>query len=195
MENNIYSNELEEMRQEIKALKDKVNSQGRLNEELVKKSIQSKMKSIHHTIFKLLVLVILVTPLWIWIKYQQNLSWPLLVFTLLMMYVSLGFDWFINQLDTHSSNLDMIETAKQLKLMKNRRKRQQIIGFTICIFWLIWIIYEMYQNSPNPEFAPFMLISILIGGAIGAIIGLRIYFKMQRSNDEMLEQIESLTKE
>ena len=96
MENINDFNELEEMRQQIKALKEKVDRKGFLNENLVKKSIQSKMRSIHSTIYTLIALCALVSPIWIMIKMQHNLSWAYLICTLLMMYVSLFFDWYVS---------------------------------------------------------------------------------------------------
>ena len=73
MENLNNMNELEEMRRELQALKDKVERKGVLNEKLVKKSIRDNMKGIHHTIYKLLAVAVLITPVWLFIKYQYNL--------------------------------------------------------------------------------------------------------------------------
>ena len=48
--------ELDDLRQQITELKNKVNAQGRLNEELVKKAIQGKMRGVHSIILKLAIL-------------------------------------------------------------------------------------------------------------------------------------------
>jgi len=63
MENINDFNELEEIRQQIKALKDKVERKGTLNERLVRKSIKGSMSSIRRTIYILLAMAVLVTPL------------------------------------------------------------------------------------------------------------------------------------
>ena len=116
MENLNNMNELEEMRRELQVLKDKVERKGVLNERLVKQSIKDKMNDIHRTLYKLVVVVLLAIPLWIFIKYTQNLSWPLTIFTILMMVVSVGFDWFINRMDTDNVDKDLKETANKLFL-------------------------------------------------------------------------------
>ena len=196
MENIENMNELEEMRRELQALKQKVNERGVLNERLVRKSIQDKMNDIRRTIYKLIVVVILAIPLWIMIKYQQNLSWPLTIFTILMMVVSVGFDWYINRMDIGSMGSDLRETANRLVEMKKHRSLQEKIACLVVIpVWVIWLGYEFYQNAADHESGIIMLVSLAIGGVIGGAIGLSIFFKLQRKNDEMIEQIEDLLKE
>lgn len=188
--------ELEMMRQELQALKDKVNSQGVLNERLVRKSVKDKMSDIHRAVFKMAILVILVIPVWLLIKYQNHLSWPLTIFTILMLVVSVFFDWYINRMDVSTMDSDLRETACKLVEMKKRRVLQEKIGcFAVLPLWLVWLGYEFYHNTPDPDTALPMLIGMGAGGVIGGIIGLRIFFKWQRKNDEMIEQINELMEE
>ena len=196
MENLNNMNELEEMRQQLQVLKDKVEKQGVLNEQLVRKSIKDKMNDIRRTIYKLIVVVILAIPLWIMIKYQQNLSWPVTIFTILMMVVSVGFDLYINRMDVGSTGSDLKETANRLVEMKKRRSLQEKIACLVVVpIWLVWLGYEFYQNAQDQESGIIMLISMAIGVVIGGAFGLSIFFKMQRKNDEMIEQINELLKE
>ena len=196
MENLNNMNELEEMRRELQVLKDKVERKGVLNERLVKQSIKDKMNDIHRTLYKLVVIVLLAIPLWIFIKYTQNLSWPLTIFTILMMVVSVGFDWFINRMDTDNVDKDLKETANKLVEMKKRRTLQEKIACLVVLpVWAIWVGYEFYQNAPDHQQGLIMLISMAIGLVIGGAIGLSIYFKWQRKNDEMIEQINDLMEE
>ena len=193
MENLNNMNELEEMRRELQALKDKVERKGVLNEKLVKKSIRDNMKGIHHTIYKLLAVAVLVTPLWLFIKYQYNLSWPLFIFTLLIMYVSIFFDWFINRMDVDNLGKDLKETANSLLEMKKRRSLQEKIGFCVLFIWILWLGYEFYHNIANHSEAIAIMVGAIIGGIIGGILGMSFYRKMQRTTDEMLDQINDLT--
>lgn len=196
MDNYNDFNELEEMRQQIKALKEKVESKGILNERLVKKSIRAKMRSIHSIIYWLIAMCAIVSPVWIMIKFQYNLSWPYLICTLLMMYVSLFFDWYVSRMDVERMFDDLKETARKLVQMKKRRSLHEKIGLLVVIpLWLLWTGYEFYTHVEDPLFAKALLIGLVIGGVIGAIIGISIYFKMQRKNTEILEEIESITEE
>lgn len=196
MENLNNMNELEEMRHQLQVLKDKVEKQGVLNEQLVRKSIQDKMNDIRRTIYKLIVVVILAIPLWIMIKYMQNLSWLLTIFTILMMVVSVCLDWYINRIDVGSMGEDLRETANRLVEMKKRRSLQEKIAcFVVVPVWVVWLAYEFYQKAPDHETGIIMIVSMAIGLVIGGAFGLSIFFKLQRKNDEMIEQIEDLLKE
>lgn len=189
-------NELDEMRQQIKALKEKVERNGVLNEKLVKKSVQDKMKSIHNTVYRLFAMVLLAIPLWLFIKYQHNLSWYYTIFTILMMLVSVFFDWYVNRIDVSRMGDDMKETANQLLKMKRQRALQEKIAlFIVLPVWSIWTGYEFYTNITDSTTATALFIGIAVGFIVGLIIGLSIYFRMQRKNDEMIEQISNILKE
>ena len=196
MDNYNDFNELEEMRQQIKALKEKVERNGVLNERLVRKSVQDKMKSIHITIYKLSAMVLIAIPLWVFIKYQHNLSWYYTIFTILMMLVSVFFDWYINRIDVSKMGDDMKKTANELLKMKKQRALQEKIALLLVVpLWLVWTVFEFRSSITDPVMANGLLIGMIIGVIIGMIVGLSIYFKMQRKNTEMLEEIESITEE
>ncbi len=198
METQDNFNELDEMRQQLEALKSKVDSQGRLNEDLIRTSIQGKMRSIHRTLFKVALVSVLAVPLWIWIRFDLHLSWPVVIMALVIMVGSVVGDIIINRMDVHHMGDDMLETANRLTVMKRRRSIAQRVGLTVCLIWLIWLGYELYSmNSADlgPKFAWFMIGSMFIGAVIGGAIGMCIYHKMQRANDEMIDQIHKFVDE
>ena len=201
MENQNYNlddfNELDDLRQQIKNLKDKVDQQGRLNEDLVKKAIQGKMRGVHSTIIKLAILAIAVIPLYIMMKYKVGLSWPLVIFTIIFLLSSVTSDFFINRMDVSHMGDDLVDTANKLVKMKRNRVIGQRIGISIAIVWLAWFCYEYFKlNSVYGEAVAWgSLIGIFVGAAVGGLVGLRIFNKMQRANDEMIDQINELTRE
>lgn len=196
--NNINDfNELDDLRQQINDLKHKVDQQGRLNEDLVKKAIQSKMRGVHSTILKLAILAIAVIPFYIMMKYEVGLSWPLIIFTIVFLLGSVTADYFINRIDVSHMGDDMVATANKLVKMKKNRVIGQRIGIGVAIIWLAWFCYEYFKlNSIYGEAVAWgSLTGIFVGAAIGGLIGLRIFNKMQRTNDEMIEQINEFTRE
>ena len=190
-------NELDDLRRQINDLKQKVDQQGRLNEDLVKKTIQGKMKGVHNMIFKLGFVAVACIPLYIMMKYQVGLSWPLIIFTIVFMLASLTSDYFINRMDVSHMGDDLVETANKLIKMKKNRVIGQRIGIGVALIWLVWFCYEYFtvNSAYGPEFAWGSVASVLIGAAVGGFIGLRIFNKMQRTNDEMIDQINELTRE
>ena len=84
--------------------------------------------------------------------------------------------------------------------MKRYRALQMAICIPLIIVWLLWAGIEAYNALPEVanEFQEAFINGGLIGGVIGGICGLifafSIYNKMQRTNDEVIAQINDLTK-
>lgn len=195
--NNINEFELDDLRRQINDLKQKVDQQGRLNEDLVKKAIQGKMRGVHSIIFKLSILAIVSIPFYILMKYQVGFSWPLIIFTIVFLLGSVTSDYFINRINVSHMGDDLVGTANKLIKMKRHRVIGQRIGIGVAILWLIWFCYEYFKlnSAYGPEAAWGSLIGVFAGAALGGIIGLRLFNKMQRANDEMIDQINELTHE
>ena len=197
-QNNINNEfELDDLRSQINDLKNKVNRQGRLNEELVIKTIQGKMKGVHSIIFKLGILAIVFVPFYIMLKYQVGLSWPLTIFTIVFLLSSVTSDVLINRINVSHMGDDLVGTANKLVKMKRHRVIGQRIGIAVAVIWLAWFCYEYFllNSAYGPEAAWGSLIGIFVGACLGAIIGLRIFNRMQRANDEMIDQINDLLHE
>ena len=195
--NNINElNELDDLRRQINDLKNKVDQQGRLNEDLVKKAIQGKMRGVHSIIMRLGILAVVCAPLYIMMKYQVGLSWPLTIFTIVFMLASVTSDYFINRIDVSRMGDDLVETANKLVKMKKNRVIGQRINIGVAVLWLAWFCYEYFvlNSVYGTEAAWGSIIGIIVGAALGGFIGMRIFNKMQRTNDEMIDQINELTR-
>lgn len=206
MENQNYNldefNELDDLRRQINELKNKVDQQGRLNEDLVKKAIQGKMRKLHHNLFWYCLILGLIVPFMIWDFIESGMSWPFIIFTIVIFAASFIAEYFINRMKISNMGNDIVETASKLIQMKQNRKKQLTIGFCAIAIWIPWYFYEIYksaateiESSSMTSFLIIVIISMLIGGAIGLAIGLNFYRKMQRTNDEMIDQINELMRE
>lgn len=189
-------NELDDIRQQLNAIKNKIDEQGHLNLRLVKETIMGKMREVHRTSMMLAVAGMFSIPLFIWMKYEQNLSWPLVIFTIVMMMGSIIAEYIINRIDVKSMGDDLVDTARQLTQMKVNRSKYHRISLTIALLWLLWFIYEFYSSHLylGVQAARLSVIPIIVGATIGASLGVFIYHKMQFANDEMIRQINEVTR-
>jgi membrane protein implicated in regulation of membrane protease activity len=192
--NNINDfNELDDLRQQINALKNKVDQEGHLNEELVKKAIQRKMKGVHRTLLWLSILAVAVIPLYILMKYEDGFSWAFTIFTILYLMGFVITDYFINRMDISHMGDDMMETARKLTQMKKNRSRSQRIGIVTSFAWLAWFCYEFYVTHLEVLGNRTALFAIFFIFGVVALVGLAssylLYRRMQRTNDEMINQI------
>ena len=193
-------NELDELRQQINELKNKVDRQGRLNEELIKKSIQSKMTGIRRNIFWYVLVLLPLCAVIIWNFIYNHYAWPFIIFTILFFAGSFIADYLINRIDVSHMADDLLETTRKLTTMKSNRRKQMLIGYGLLVIWTPWYLYEIYRVQAVPMgvnlSGPFMIsviIGAIIGGIIGGICGMSFYRKMQRTTDEILDQINDLT--
>jgi len=189
-------NELDDMRQQLNAIKNKVDEQGHLNLRLVKETIKGTMRNVHRTSMMLAAASLFSIPLFIWMKYEQGLSWPLIIATIVLLLGSIVADYFINRIDVQRMGDDLVETARQLTQMKANRSKSHRIGMTVAMLWLLWFIYEFYSShlALGMQAARLSVLPIIVGYIVGATLGVFIHHKMQRANDEMIRQINDVTR-
>lgn len=200
MENNNTNNELELLRQQMNVLKEKLDAQEIVNDRLVAKSMRKEMSWIKKYIYVQFALIPFVALIWVGVKYILGLSWWNYSFLMLMCVVFVYIDYVVNvkalsNADYHKNNL--IETARKLVKMKRQRTIQMIVEILLLILWLIWTFLEVNSaQSTATGLRQSLLQGGIIGGYIGGVIGIIvafvIFYKMQRTNDRMIEQIDDM---
>ena len=200
MENNNTNNELELLRQQMNVLKEKLDAQEIVNDRLVAKSMRKEMSWIKKYIYVQFALIPFVALIWVGVKYILGLSWWNYSFLMLVCVISVYVDYVINvkalsNADYHKNNL--IETARKLVKMKRQRTIQIIVEILLLILWLIWTFLEVNSaQSTATGLRQSLLQGGIIGGYIGGVIGIIvafvIFYKMQRTNDRMIEQIDDM---
>lgn len=197
MENNtLISNELEQMREQICLLKDKLEKQNIVNEQHIRRSMKSKMSSINRTIAGTIIAGSFALPYCTWFFWSQDLSTLFIVATAIMLTVCLGLTILqqvrLKNLDFSGSNL--VETAEQLSKVKKHYSEWHWIALPMVIIWLGWLMYEMINKMGTEPYVIGFCCGAAVGAIIGGIIGFRINRKVIRKTGEILEQIEELQK-
>ena len=183
-------NELEAMREQMQLLKQKLDNQEIVSDQLLRKAMSGKMSWIKKYIwFELLVLLPLCTLNFVGLKMMySSLSWWPILAILLLLLVEILLDFFINNIsstDWLSENL--LQTAGKLVKMKKLRWWQLICSLPVAIGLFSWLFSQFPDDLRMP-----MTIGGTIGGVIGFGVGVSILLKMQRTNDELITQIHEI---
>lgn len=183
-------NELEAMRSQMQLLKQKLDNQEIINDQLLRNAMKGKMSWINKYIwFELLVLLPVCALNFVGLKMMDDgLSWWAISAILLLVFVEIMLDFYINHVsanDWQSENL--LQTADKLVRMKRLRWWQLIVSLPVA-FALFWWLFSGFSESIR--FA--VTIGGIIGGVIGLSVGIGILLKMQRTNDELISQIREM---
>lgn len=194
-ENNYNMNnndELDAMRLQLSELKQRLDKTATLNERMMLNALKNKMRGVHKSIIKVIIMGTIALPLWVFIGYYWNLPWYFTAFTIVMLSASMLADYVINRMDVDHMADNMADTARRLVKMKKYRLRQEFVAFPVLTGWLAWFVWELHRTGMDSDLLMGLSTGAVIGAVIGASIGLRIFFKLQRANDDMLNQIEDL---
>lgn len=188
-----YNNDLAEIRQQLGALKQRIEHETALNEQLLHDALRTKARALHHTVLRIILMGCSGIVLWWLCGYMLKLSLGFIILTTVMLIASVTAEYLINHIDEREMQTDLTATVKRLVRMKRLRLYHSGIGMTfiLCI-WLPFLIYEI-RSHLSAEESQHIVIGACIGVAIGAIIGLTILYKMQRANNEMIRQIKDYT--
>lgn len=201
MENNNQNTELELMRSQMEDFKAQLDKQKIVNEKIIIGSMKKSMSWIKRFVYFECCLVPIIAVSWFAIKEYTLLSWLNYAFLMTMIIVSVIADYRINVSaisDADYSRNNLLTTIKKLTRMKRQRSIEIMIEVPVLVVWLLWSGIEawMYMPADAPDFVRAAVYGGMVGGVIGVVCGLifafRIFFKMQRTNDEVISQINEL---
>lgn len=191
----MLSHELEEMRSQLGALKEKLEKQTIINETHIRNSMKSKMSDINKTITGTIVAGIFALVYCTWFFYHQGCSITYISATAIMLIVCIAVTIAqkvsLGRIDFSRGNL--VETAEKLGKIKKHYQDWYKIAIPMIIIWLGWTIYEMSGiiGLDTPMGIGFCC-GAGAGVIIGGIIGIRINNKVVRKVTEILDQIAEL---
>ena len=187
--------ELENMRQQMQTLKNKLNQQEIVNDRLIRHSMKSTAGNIKRTYFWLIFLSVLMVPYSYWAFVMlSNFSIAFWIATSIFMLVCGGATYYNkrNLSDSNLMNNNLIEVGRCMARAKKFDADWLFFGIPSVILWLAWFAYEVYKQNHDLLMHP-LFCAGCVGGIIGTIIGFSIHFKTQRQYQSIIDQIEDLT--
>ncbi len=189
--------ELENMRQQMTTLKNKLNQQEIVNERLMRRSMRNEVNTITRNYNIIMALGILMVPYFYWVFVKlSGFSMAFWIGSSVFMLICVGATFYnsrkISDPDMMSNSL--LEARQKVASAKKFDADWQMFGIPALILWFGWFMYECYQIQGGDIINPFFW-GGCAGGIIGAIAGYKYHFKTQRQYQDIIDQIEDLTSE
>ena len=189
--------ELENMRQQMTTLKNKLNQQEIVNDRLIRRSMKNEVNTITRRYYIIMALGLFMIPYGYWCFVKLcGLSLFFWIATSIFMLICVGATFYtlrkINDPDMMNRNL--VEARKKVANAKKFEANWLFFGIPAVVLWLSWFLYQTYQLHGG-ALSNGLFWGGCIGGIIGAICGLYLNFKTQRQYQDIIDQIEDLTAE
>lgn len=183
---------LEEMRQQMALLKEKLDKEELVNERLLRETMHSKARSINHEAIWSGVCAIFVIVAMLTTFHPMGFSWGFCIGTTIFMLVCLGATLYQHRdINSRTMNGDLLTVVKTMRRLKKNYRDWLKFAFPAIILWMGWIGYEIYRMSEgNWKIVGATMGGCLIGATIGGILGLASHKKVIRTCDEIIKSIE-----
>ena len=195
METTINNNELEQMRSQFDTLKQKLDGQTIVDDQLIHSAMKRKMSWIHRYVWwQMVVGVPVVCLFWGALALQWHFSLAFYLFLVAGVAVSSVCDYVVNRMkDSDWDKANLLQTRAKLAKMNKVRMAQFWAGMLFVAVFMAWFYIEFDNYSSDK-----VEVAVTIGGgAIGAVVGIvygyKIVSKMQRTNNEIISQISEIT--
>ena len=187
--------DLENMRQQMATLKNKLNQQEIISDRLVRRSMKNEVNTIARRYYIIMAVGLFMVPYGYWcFVILGGLSVFFWIVTSIFMLVCAGATYYtlrkIN--DPNMMNRNLVEASRRVASAKKFEANWLFFGIPAVVVWFAWFMYEAYQIHGGALSNGFFW-GGCIGGIIGAICGLSLNFRTQRQFQEIIDQIEDLT--
>lgn len=185
--------EFQEMRQQMDLLKEKLNRQEIVNEQLMRKAIETKLNrlSLNRKIKRVyMVLCILFIPGFL----VGTMGLPMWfgIATVAMLALSLVYhEAFVEHVSADDLNrLSLRQISEKAIRLKEQGARWIWISIPMLVAWLAAFFYVVLHRSNYETEGQYILYGMSFGIIVGACIGVIIYKKQQRMIDDLRSDIQ-----
>lgn len=195
-ENNLNETQFEDMRQQLNTLKKKLGEQEIVNDRIIRRSMRNEVNNITRRNYILMAVCLFMLPYgyWAFVK-LTGISIAFWIGTCILMLICAGAIFYNTHRisDSGLMNRSLIEAREKVAKAKKFDSDWLMFGIPAIILWLSWFFYEIYQQYDGVTTWAFW--GGCVGAIIGTVLGFNLHFRTQRQYQEIIDQIEDLTKE
>ncbi len=186
---------LEEMRQQMTILKNKLEKQEIISDRMLRKAMKKNVVDINRRYLIIATVGLLMIPYGYWAFVMMGgMSIGFWLMCSFGMVVSFCYTlWNGKDLrDKHLLETDILTARKKVARAKKRDHEWLKFGIPFGILFIIYFAYEAYRLY-GAEGEWHMLIVGVICGLIGCAVGVKLHFSTQRKYQDIIDQIDDLT--
>ena len=193
MEKDINIEEFEMMKKQLEVLKDKLDKETIINEQLMRKTMKDKVSKLHKEAIIIACVALFGIPYCTWVFSFMHMSYLFIGVTDVFLAIAIVYTFFTHKGLKANDLLNGNLVDVSYKITKMRHLESAWLRFSIPFItcWFAWFIFELMKQ--NGDEAKGMAIGGAVGGVIGAIIGTIKYRKSRKKSQEILLQIKELT--
>ena len=187
--------ELQEMREQMAALKEKLNKQEVVNDRLIRDVLNQKMKVINKNGWISGLCSLFVITFGNFVFYRMGLSVWFLIGTTIMMIFCVAATWISHSWvkPNEIANGDLLRVAKQAYRLQKVYKNWKYIALPMILVWATWLGLEYTAIVQDTTIVLVMMSGAVVGGLIGGIIGFRQNKKVINELDGMIHYIKEIS--
>lgn len=195
--------DLEIMRQQLSALKQKLDTQKIINKDLMRSVMRNKASWLNRFVNIEIIGIPIIYFIVAATSYAVGISQWFAIILLVMTTVDVALDWHLVRISPDKfSRLSIIELKKFLMKQKKLRLIQTIAMAPLALIWLLTFFsayiskLEIFPYTDIPAFIKPGIWIVIIASLIAAVIVVCILLrKMQQTNDALIKDIDDLEKD
>lgn len=191
------NNELEQLRQQVMELKDELNKSRITTQSVIRKAMRSQSSWLDNLVKIEVVSIPVLGIIMGLFSFLLGASlWPVIVFVI-MSVISTWLDWHTLRIaSSHILTMPMSQLKESLIRQKRYRMIQTVAESPVAIGWLFWYILSLKKSlHATDDISEGFYYGALGGGLVGTVVALIviiiIYKKAQKTNNELIETIDS----
>lgn len=195
-QNNMNETQFEDMRNQLGTLKKKLDEQEIVNDRLIRRSMKQEANKISRRYNIIMAVCILMIPYtYVVFIMKLGLSLAFWIGTSIFMLICGGVTYYnsLNVTNANMMNKNLIEVGQKMARAKKFDANWLFFGIPAVIVWLAWLVWELYQL--NADAARYSLYGVVCGAILGSIVGIKIHTRTLKQYQDIIDQIEDLTKE
>lgn len=186
--------ELEQMRQQMNVLKQKLDKQEIVNDRIMRKSMKRNVTNINRRYLAICIICITMIPYSYWAFVVLNgMSLGFWAATSVMMLIVFAYTIYTGR-HMRSNRLleeDLLTAREKVAKAKKMDSDWLKFGIPMIVLWIVYLTYEFQRVFKGEDFT-IMAIVAGVSALVGAAIGFKVHIDTQTKYQDIIDQIEDL---